>query len=54
MKFFLCVFKKIKDNVKSAHWVSHSQLRSLDTDNLFKMTPVVVDIQASVTDNTIK
>ena len=31
----------LKDNVKPAHWVGHSQLRSLDTDNFFKITPVV-------------
>ena len=27
--------KKIKDNVKTVHWVGNSQLRSLDTDDLF-------------------
>ena len=39
-----CVSSKnncFKDNVKTAHWVGHSQLRSLDTDDLFKITPGV-------------
>ena len=35
MKFYF------KDNVKPAHSVGHSQLRSLDTDNLFKITSSV-------------
>ena len=43
-----------KDNVKTAHWVVHQQFRSLDTYNFFKRTPVVDDIQDSVTGNTIK
>ena len=30
-----------KDNVETAHCVGHSQLRSLDTDDFFKRTPVV-------------
>ena len=38
-----CVSSKIKfkDNVKTLHWVDHSQLRSQDTDDFFKITPVV-------------
>ena len=42
-----------KDNLKPAHWVDHSQLRYLDTDDLFKITPVVDEKQDSVTGNTI-
>ena len=40
---FVCLLKKscLKDNVKPAHWVGHSQLRSLDTDDFFKRTPCV-------------
>ena len=52
-----CVSSKknrLKDNIKSANWVGHSQLKSLDTYVFFKMTPVVDDIQASVNDNTIE
>ena len=30
-----------KDNVKTAHWVGHSQLRYLDTDDLFKKIPLL-------------
>ena len=52
---FVCLLKiYFKDNVKTAHWVGHSQLRYLDTDDLFVRTPVVDDIQASVTGNTMK
>ena len=37
---FVCLqIKCFKDNVKPAHWVGHSQLISLDTDDLFKRTP---------------
>ena len=43
-----------KDNVKPAHWVGHSQLISLDTDNSFKITPDVDEKQATVTGNTVK
>ena len=43
-----------KDNVKTAHWVGKSQLRSLDTYSSFERTPVVDNTQASVTGNTIK
>ena len=43
-----------KDNVETAHWVGHLYLRSLDTYNLFKMTPVVYEKQASATRNTMK
>ena len=45
---------RFKDNVKTAHWVGHLQLRSLDTDNFIKTTPCVDDIQATVTGNTMK
>ena len=52
---FVCLLNKcFIDNVKTAHWVGHSQLKSLDTDYFFKTTPVVDDIQASVTGNTMK
>ena len=51
---FVCLLKKVKDNVKTAHWVGHSQLRSLDTYDLFKITPVADKKQASVTGNTMK
>ena len=39
----MCLLKNIcfKDKVKPVHWVGHSQLRSLDTDDFFKRTPVV-------------
>ena len=43
-----------KDNVKPAHWVGHSQLRSLDTDNFFRRTPKFDEKEASVTGNTVK
>ena len=43
-----------KDNVKTAHWVGHLQLRSIDTEYLFKRTPAVDEKQASVTVNTMK
>ena len=52
-----CVSSRItcfKDNVKTAHWVGRSQSRSLDTDDFFKITPVVDEKQASVTVNTVK
>ena len=44
---------KRKYNIKTAHWVGHSQLISLDTDDFLKSTPIADDIQASVTSNTI-
>ena len=43
-----------KDNVKTAHWVVHLQLISLDKYDFFKITPVVDEKQASVTGNTMK
>ena len=46
--------KIIKNNGKTAHWVGHSQLRSLDTDDLFKRTPVVDEIKANVAGNKMK
>ena len=46
--------KSFKVNVKPAHWVGHSQLRSLDTDDFFKRTSAVDEKQANVTVNTMK
>ena len=43
-----------KDNIKTAHWVGHSQLISLYTYDLCKRTPVVDGIHDSVTGNTMK
>ena len=43
-----------KHNIKPAHWVGHSQLRSLDTDNFFRRTPKFDEKEASVTGNTVK
>ena len=43
-KIHLCGSSKtkyFKDNVKTAHWVSHSQLRSLDTDYLLTKNRLV-------------
>ena len=52
---FVCLLEKIfKDNVKTAHWVGHSQLIPLDKYDLFKRTPVVNEKQASVTGSTMK
>ena len=51
----MCVFRKsFKDNVKPAHWVGHSKLRSLDTDNIFKITPKFDENQDNVTENIEK
>ena len=44
----------LKDNNKTAHWVDHSKLESLYNEDFFKKTPVVDDIQASLTGNTIE
>ena len=50
-----CVFITfLKDNVITAHWVGHSKLRSLDTDNFHKRTPVVDEKEDTVTVNTMK
>ena len=43
-----------KDIVKTAHWIGHSEIRSLDTDDFFKITPVVDEKQYSVTGNTTR
>ena len=52
---FVRLMKKcLKDNVKTAHWVGRSQLRSLDTYDFLKITRVVDEKQASVTGNTMK
>ena len=52
----MCVNKNMcfEDNVKPAHWVGHSQGISLDTDDLFKVTPNFDGKQAIVTGNTLK
>ena len=52
----VCVSSKkcFKDNIKTAHWVGHPQLRTLDTDDLFIRKPVVDENQTSVTGNTMK
>ena len=47
-----CVSSKtdcFKDDVKPSYWVGNSQLRSLNTYDLFKITPGVDAKQASVT-----
>ena len=52
-----CVSSKticFKDNKKSAHWVGHSKLRSLDLDELFKRTPNFDEKEASVTGKTLE
>ena len=52
-----CVSSKInyfKDNVKTVHCFVHLQIRSLDTDDLFKGTPAVDGIQDIVTGNKMK
>ena len=51
---FVCLLKIFKDNVKPAHWVGQSHLRSLDTDNFFSRTPKLDEKQASVTGNKVK
>ena len=52
---FVCLQNKcFKDNVKTAHWVGHSKLRSLDIDDLFKRTTDVDDTQYSVNGTTMK
>ena len=51
---FLCLLEQcLKDNNKTAHWVGHSQLKFLDTDDFSRVTPVVDDIQDIITDNKI-
>ena len=40
-----------KDNVKTAHWVGRSKLRSLYIDDFFKRTPKCDENQANVTGN---
>ena len=53
----ICVSSKMivfKDNVKSVHWVGHSQLISLDTYGFFKSTHKFDEKQASVTRDTVK
>ena len=43
---------KKKENNKTAHWVGHLKLKSLDIDVLFKITPEFDEEQAIVTGNT--
>ena len=52
--FYMSSKTNCKNNSKPAHWFSHSQLISLDTDDLFKRTPGVYEKQVSVTVNTMK
>ena len=49
---FACLQLFFKDNNKSAHWVCHSKLRSLDIDEFFKRTPNFDEKKASVTGKT--
>ena len=41
-----------KDNNKTAHWVGHSKLGSLDIDEFFKITQKFDEKEASVTGKT--
>ena len=43
-----------KANDKPAQWVGFSKLRSLDIDELFKITPKFDENQASATGNTLE
>ena len=43
----------LKDNNKTAHWVGHSKLKSLDTDDFFKRK-FIADIHASLTGTKIE
>ena len=46
---FVCLQKNcFKDNNKPLHWVGHSKLRSLNIDELFKITPKFDEKEASV------
>ena len=50
---YVCLQNKcFKDNVKTAHWVGHSKLRSLDIDEFLKRTPIFDEKEANVTGNT--
>ena len=51
-----CVFFKkcYRDNVKPAHWVGHSKLKSFYTDDFFKRTPNFDGKHASDTGTTVK
>ena len=42
------------ENNNTAHWVSHSKLKPLDTDDTFKRKNVIDGIQASLTGTTIE
>ena len=43
-----------KDKFIPAHWVGHTELKSLDTDYFFKITPVFDEKWAGVTGKTTK
>ena len=51
---FVCLLIFFFNNVKTAHWVGQSKLRSLYTYDFSKIKPVVKYIQASTTGNTMK
>ena len=45
-----CVSSKrfnLKDNNKTAHWVGHSKLKTLDLEDLFKRKRKINEIEAS-------
>ena len=44
----------MKDHNKTAHWVGHSKLKPLDTDDFFKRKWFLDDVQASSTGTTFK
>ena len=44
-----CVFNKKKDNNKTAHWVGHQKLGSLDIYELFKRKQKMYEKEASIT-----
>ena len=52
--YFVCLLIFLKYNLKTALWVGHSQLISLDSYDVFKRTPVLDEKHASVTGNTMK
>ena len=46
--------KCFKDNIKTARWDGHPQLRTLYIDDFFRRKPFFDEKQASVTGNTSK
>ena len=44
----------IKDNNKTAYWVGHAKLKTLDADAFFKRKQVVDDVQAISTSTTFE